>query len=536
MFKTPELIQFKEINLANRANINVIEFAHDVPFAVKRIFYVQDIKTGETRGEHAHKELYECIIAQQGSFTVELKNNYFSQKYVLDSSSQGLVAPPGHWITLEGFSPDAICTVLASDVYKEDDYFRDYTEFVEWQDELAKVSAVPFLDFKRCYKDLKAGLDIAYENVMNSGTYILGSQVEEFEKEFAELCGVKHAIGVANGLEAIELTLKAWDIGPGDEVLVAANSFIATALAVSKLGAKPVFVDIENLSYNIHPELIESKITSKTKAIALTHLYGQCADMHPIMYLAKKHKLKVFEDSAQAHGAEYRGQNSGSMADAGGFSFYPTKNIGAFGDAGIITTNDDELAAKLRLIRSYGSTIKYHHEVLGTNSRLDELQAAFLRVKLAKLPEWNTRKNILAEIYLTELASIADLELPQVREGSKHVWHVFALRVKNSIREKLIQFLSENKIGYNIHYPVPIHLQKAYSSLGHSVGEFPAAEKFALEELSLPLDAYHTEEEILYVCKKIKEFFAASSPKLSFNMKHGMKDLFTEMNPAKYSQ
>ncbi len=534
MFKSPELVTFKEINLADRANINVIEFAQDVPFSVKRIFYVQDIKAGETRGDHAHKELYECIIAQQGSFTVELKNNYFSQKYILDSSNQGLVAPPGHWITLENFSDNAVCMVLASDVYKEDDYFREYSEFVQWQEDLKKVTAVPFLDFKRCYQDLKSELDIAYETVINSGTYILGDQVEKFEKEFAKLCGVKHAIGVANGLEAIELTLKAWDIGQGDEVLVAANSFIATALAVSKLGAKPVFVDIENLSYNINPELIESKINSKTKAIALTHLYGQCADMQPIMYLAKKHKLKVFEDSAQAHGAEYRGMKAGSMADAGGFSFYPTKNIGAFGDAGIITTNSDDLAAKLRLIRSYGSTVKYHHEILGTNSRLDELQAAFLRVKLAKLPKWNTRKNTLANIYLTELANIPDLELPKVREGSNHVWHVFALRVKNSRREKLIQFLSENKIGYNIHYPVPIHLQKAYAELEHSVGEFPDAENFALQELSLPLDAYHTEDEVRFVCSKLKEFFAV--PKLSFNMNSGMKGLLVEMNPAKYSQ
>lgn len=529
MFKSPELVTFKEINLADRANINVIEFAQDVPFSVKRIFYVQDIKAGETRGDHAHKELYECIIAQQGSFTVELKNNYFSQKYILDSSNQGLVAPPGHWITLENFSDNAVCMVLASDVYREDDYFRDFNEFQKWQEDLMKITSVPFLDFKRCYKDLKSKLDIAYETVMNSGTYILGDQVEEFEAEFAKFCDVKHAIGVANGLEAIELTLKAWEIGPGDEVLVAANSFIATALAVSKLGAKPIFVDIENLSYNINPELIEAKINSKTKAIALTHLYGQCADMEPIMALAKKHKLKVFEDSAQAHGAQYRGQNAGSMADAGSFSFYPTKNIGAFGDAGIITTNDDDLAAKLRLIRSYGSTVKYHHEILGTNSRLDELQAAFLKVKLAKLAEWNARKNALAQIYLRELANITDLELPKIRESSKHVWHVFALRVKNSRREKLMQFLAENKIGYNIHYPVPIHLQKAYEDLGHSRGDFPAAESFALEQLSLPLDAYHTEAEIKFVCNKVKEFFAV--PKFSFNMNSGMKGLLVEMNP-----
>ena len=369
------------------------------------------------------------------------------------------------------------------------------------------VNKVPFVDFKRCYKDMKNELDKAYFDFMESGYYILGSKVQEFEQKFANFCGTKHAIGVGNGLEAITLVMQAWGIGEGDEVICATNSFVATALGVSKCGAKPVLVEADERSYNINPKEIEKAITKNTKAIELTHLYGQPAEMDEIVKIAKKNNIKVFEDSAQAHGSEYKEVRAGNLGDAASFSFYPTKNLGAFGDAGAITTNDDELARKIFMLRNYGCEVKYQHEMLGTNSRLDELQAAFLLVKLEKIEEWTDTRRKYADIYLKELKGIDGLVLPYVPEYINPVWHVFAIRVLNGKREALMEFLEQNNIGYNIHYPVPIHAQKCYEDLGYSDKDFPIATAQAKEILSLPLDAYHSIDEIMYVVSKVKEFF-----------------------------
>lgn len=344
---------------------------------------------------------------------------------------------------------------------------------------------VPFLELLPAYGELREELDAAYRRVMASGWYILGEEVERFEAEFAAYCGVRHCVCVANGLDALTLALMAADIGPGDEVIVPAMTFVATWLAVSHAGATPVPVDVKADTFNLDAARIESVLTPRTKAILPVHLYGQPADMDSILAVARRHRLVVVEDAAQAHGARYRGRRAGTWGDLAGFSFYPGKNLGAFGDGGAITTNDADLDRRLRRLRNYGSDRKYHHEVLGLNSRLDPLQAAFLSVKLKHLDEWNLRRKTIAEGYLRRLAGQAGLRLPAVAEGAEPVWHLFPVLAKD--RDGLQARLEAIGVHTQIHYPIPPHLSGAYAHLGRKPGEFPAAERIAAEELSLPI-------------------------------------------------
>jgi len=343
---------------------------------------------------------------------------------------------------------------------------------------------VPFLDLRETYLEIKDELDAAYQRVMNSGWYILGEEVSAFEREFAEYCGTKHCVGVANGLEALQLILRALSIGVGDEVIVPANTYIATWLAVSNAGATVVPVEPDEGTFNLDPSLIEAAITRKTKAILPVHLYGQPADMAPISDIARRHGLKVIEDAAQAHGARYRDRRAGSLGDAAGWSFYPTKNLGAYGDAGAVTTDDDELADRVRLLRNYGSKSKYYNEEKGINSRLDELQAALLRVRLKHLDEWNRRRAKIAAFYLEELRE-TELVIPAVCEGADPVWHLFVVRSRR--RDELQQYLKSQGVNTLVHYPVPPHLQKAYRDLRYSEGSFPISEGIHSQALSLPI-------------------------------------------------
>lgn len=362
---------------------------------------------------------------------------------------------------------------------------------------------VPFLNLKAPYLELKLELDEAFQRVMESGWYVLGEEVQKFEQEFAEYCGVKHCIGVGNGLEALHLVLRAWGIGEGDEVIVPANTYIATWLAVSYAGAKPVPVEPDERTYNLDPEKIEAAITSKTRAIIAVHLYGQPADMTKINIIAKEHNLKVLEDTAQAHGAKCHGKRVGSLGDAAGISMYPGKNLGAFGDAGAVTTNDDETADKVRILRNYGSQVKYHNEVKGFNSRLDELQAALLRVRLRYLDKWNERRMQVTQCYLDEMADCKDIILPYVPTWAKPAWHLFVVRTKK--REQLQKKLTSVGIGSLIHYPIPPHLSGAYKEYGWAKGDFPISEILADEVLSLPMGPHMSAEQVDYVIKRLKE-------------------------------
>lgn len=362
---------------------------------------------------------------------------------------------------------------------------------------------VPFLELKATYDELKPEFDEAYHRVMNGGWYLLGRETEAFEAEFASYIGVRHCVTVANGLDALHLILRGYGIGPGDEVIVPSMTFIATWLAVSYAGATPVSVEPLLTTYNLDPGRIEAAITPRTKAVIPVHLYGQPADMDPIQEIARHHGLKVIEDAAQAHGARYKGQHTGSLGDAAAFSFYPGKNLGAFSDGGAVTTNDVDLATRLLALRNYGSRQKYHHEDKGFNSRIDELQAAFLRVKLRKLDEWNSRRKKIAERYLSALSGAKDLILPQAPDLVEPVWHIFATR--HPQRDTLQARLAEAGIGTLIHYPIAPHLAGAYADLVRKPDGFPIAEGIAKTELSLPIGPHLALEEQQIVCAALLE-------------------------------
>ncbi len=362
---------------------------------------------------------------------------------------------------------------------------------------------VPFLDLKASYLELKEELDEAAQRVMESGWYILGDEVEAFENEFATYCQTKHCIGVANGLDALHLILKGYNIGTGDEVIVPANTYIATWLAVSYAGATPIPVEPNEQTYNIDPTKVEAAITPRTKAIIPVHLYGQPAEMDTINKIAKKHKLKVIEDAAQAHGARYKGKRAGNLGDAAGFSFYPGKNLGAFGDGGAIMTDDDQLADTLRLLRNYGSRVKYYNELKGFNSRLDPLQAAFLRVKLRCLDEWNERRRAIARTYLDNLAESLLLQLPFVAEGTEPAWHLFIVRCAE--RERLQHFLRSENVDTIIHYPIPPHLSDAYQR-SYPNQHFLLTEQLASSVLSLPIGPHLSKSGMNRVIELLKKY------------------------------
>jgi len=362
---------------------------------------------------------------------------------------------------------------------------------------------IPFLNLEPMHSEIEKEMNDRFLEVYRSNWLVLGKQDEEFEKEFADYCGVKYCVGVGNGLEALTLILMAYGIGEGDEVIVPSNTYIATALAVSFVGAKPVFVEPILRTYNIEPTLIEKSITKNTKAIMAVHLYGQAADMDPINEIAKKHGIKVIEDSAQAHGTLYKGRKTGSLGDASGCSLYPGKNLGALGDAGVVTTNDKEIADKVRILRNYGSDKKYHNIYKGVNSRLDELQAGLLRVKLQYLDKWNNDRKRISKLYLEKINN-SKIILPMVPDYTDTNWHVFIVRTEK--RDEFQDYLKGNGIGTIIHYPIPMHLQPAYADLGLKKGDFTIAEKIADEVISLPMWYGMKDEEVEYVIEKINQW------------------------------
>jgi len=361
---------------------------------------------------------------------------------------------------------------------------------------------IPFVDLKAQYVAIKDEVDPAIQGVIDNTSFIMGENVKAFESEFARFCDARFAMGVSSGTDALHLALLACGIGPGDEVITAVNTFIATAEAISHCGARPVFVDIKPDTYNIDPEQIEAKISSRTKALLPVHLYGQPADMDPIMAIARKHNLKVVEDCAQAHGALYKGKKVGTIGDAGCFSFFPGKNLGAYGDGGAVVTNDDAIAGKVRLLRNHGREAKYEHLIEGYCDRLDALQAAILSVKLRKLEGWNQKRREAAKLY-DELLGSDGIVTPAEADGVRPVYHLYVVRVKD--RDGLQKDLKEKGIATGVHYPVPLHLQPAYRHLGYVQGDFPVAEGAAQEILSLPIFPEINNAQITYIANEIKK-------------------------------
>lgn len=367
---------------------------------------------------------------------------------------------------------------------------------------------IPFQDFRAPYHELKEELDAAYHRFMESGWLVLGKETTAFEEEYAAYCAAVHCVGISNGLEALHLALRAMGCGPGDEVIVPSNTYIATWLAVSQVGARPVPVEPDPTTFNIDPARVEEAITSKTKVIMAVNLYGQPCDYDALKAIANKHGLRLAIDNAQAHGCKYKGKVVGALADIECHSFYPSKNLGAFGEAGAITTNDSDLADRIRVLRNYGSRVRYFNEIQGYNARIDELQAAFLRVKLLKLDEWNKRRSSIAEQYLSQLSAFSsELSLPFVPEWSSPVWHLFVIRHPH--RDALQQYLSDNGIQTIIHYPIPPHMSGAYSDLqppALCTWQLPIAEQLAKEVLSLPIGPHISQGAVTLVTSAISSF------------------------------
>lgn len=385
--------------------------------------------------------------------------------------------------------------------------------------------SVPILDLTRQYETIKPEIDVAISRVLSSGRFILGPEVEAFEREIAEYVGVKHAIGVASGTDALLLSLKALGIGPGDKVIVPSFTFFATAGVVHNVGATPVFADIDPKTFNLDPasvrRILESPPANPTnptnpmnptnsivKAIIPVHLYGQPADMDEIMEIAKEYNLYVIEDAAQAIGAEYRRRKVGTIGDLGCFSFFPTKNLGAYGDGGMVITNDDKLAERVRILRVHGSKPKYYHHIVGTNSRLDAIQAAILRVKLPHLDEWTAARQKIADIYDALLGNVRGLKTPYHALDRTHIFHQYTIRVLDGRRDELRDYLKEQGIGTQVYYPLPLHLQKCFQDLGYKEGDLPESERASQEVLSLPVFPELTEGEISHVVDKIRSVFS----------------------------
>ncbi len=392
--------------------------------------------------------------------------------------------------------------------------------------ESAAPLPVPLFDISRQHEQLETELLAALQKVCTSGKFVLGPDVVELETRMTELCGAKHAVACASGSDALLLALMAYDVGPGDEVICPSYTFFATASAVTRLGATPVFVDIEPDTCNLDVEQVAERVTSRTRAIIPVHLYGQCADMEPLLGLARLHGLAVIEDACQAIGAGYRGKSAGSIGDVGCFSYYPTKNLGAYGDAGMLTADDDALADKLRLLRGHGMQPRYYHKLVGINSRLDSLQAAVLNVKLPHLDRWTEARRTRAERYtkaFTERGLGDALRLPVVRADRKHVWNQYVIHVGDDRRNALRAFLADRKIGTEVYYPVPLHRQECFSYLGYGSGSLPHTERAAAETVALPIFPELRDDEQQRVIDAVTEFFQPAGAKHALSGPNFMK-------------
>jgi dTDP-4-amino-4,6-dideoxygalactose transaminase len=501
-----QLVELQTIPMVNGI-LGVAEVSRHIGFPVHRAYYIRDVPAGESRGGHGHRALRQCFLCLRGSAQLSVSRGGRTQVVELCRPSQAAVVGPGCWRDLSDFSEDSVIIVLASEEYDEADYIRDHGDFSRWDAGDEPVHEVPYLDLARGARDIGPELELAMRRVLKSGRFIGGDEVARFERDFADLCGAEAAVGVGNGLDALSLALRAWGVGPGDEVIVPAHTFIASALAVEDAGASPVLVDVEPDTGLMDMRQVAGAIGERTRAVMPVHLYGHPVDMDGLAAAIDGRDIKVLEDACQAHGALYRGRSCGSLGDAAAFSFYPTKNLGALGDGGAVTTPDAALAERVRLLANYGSRQKYLHEVAGRNSRLDPLQAAVLGVKLTHLELWNARRSELALRYLAGLADVRDLGLPPVRGWAQPVWHVFAVRAPG-VRDALQDFLAARGVGSNIHYPIPVHLQPCYRGRW-AAGDFPVAERLAASVLSLPLDATHSNREIDFVIDRVREFFGA---------------------------
>jgi dTDP-3-amino-3,4,6-trideoxy-alpha-D-glucose transaminase len=487
--------------------LGVIEASRQIGFAALRAYFIMGVPERAERGGHAHKRLRQCFVCLRGQVTVDITCRGETESFTLGGPEggpeggrwQALQLEAGCWRVLRDMTPDTIVLVMASDEYDEGDYIRDLGEFAAWEEQQA--ATIPYIDLRRYEREVPA-IDAAVVQSVRAGHYIGGETVTRFEHAFAELCGAAGAVGVGNGLDALAIALRARDIGAGDEVIVPAHTFIATALAVDAVGATPVLVDVEGDTGLLDVALVEAAITERTRAVIPVHLYGHPVDMDALAAICTPRGLFLLEDAAQAHGALYKGRPCGGLGDMAAFSFYPTKNLGAMGDAGGVVSSDGALLDWARSYANYGAQRRYHHDIVGSNSRLDPMQAAVLLAKLPYLGRWNERRRALADRYRAGLAGVPWLKLPAVRAWAEPVWHVFPVQVPAERRAAAIDALTAAGIGSNIHYPVPIHRQACYA--GRFPDAFPVADRLTASVLSLPLDPTHSDDEIDRVIDAIR--------------------------------
>ena len=492
-----------------RGNLSFINIEKICGFLVKRVYYLYNLKKNKPRGSHAHKNLKQCLICLKGKAVVYFDKGVNNEKkYILDSPDKGLLIKDILWCDIEQFENDSILVVLASEDYNKKDYLHTKEEYQKHISKKKEIKRVRYAPLDRMHKDLEHLIIPALKSVINSGHYILGKEVDKFQKNFAKFSKAKYTLGCGNGFDALVLALKSIGISRNDEVIVPANSFVATAMAVSSLGAKLIFADCDYNNFSIDLESVKDKITKKTKAIIPVSLYGIPLDANKISLFAKKHNLKIIEDASQAHGASFFSNNTQKQKKYSNwkistFSFYPTKNLGAIGDGGAIVTNDPKLYSKIKSLHNYGLNKLKSYEFIGMNSRLDEIQAAILNIKLGYINDWTNKKRKIAKIYFQELKSIKSIKLVDKNILEKSVFHVFPIKVLNNKRDSLIAFLKKNNIETNIHYPKSINNQKIYKKFKVKLNNCKKLEK---ELLSLPIDPYHLKDEILYVTSKIREF------------------------------
>ena len=489
----------------DRGNLCVIEGERDADFPIRRVYYIYGTRAGVARGFHAHKALRQLAVCVAGRCTMVLDDGRERRNVVLDRPTLG-TTDWAHDLARDARLLRRCGTHGAGGSALYRGGLPTRLRHVPYPGARVVTADVPFLALAPIYEELRGEIDAAALRVLHSGWFVGGPENERFESAFAAYVGASHTIGVGNGLDALHLTLRAMDVGPGDEVIVASNSFIATMLAVSMTGATPVMVEPDPTTYNLDPARIEEVITPRTKVLLPTHLYGQPANLNPLIAIARHHKLRLVEDAAQAHGARYRGTRVGAHGDAVCWSFYPSKNLGAAGDGGGVTTNDTALATRIRTLGNYGSAERYVNIEKGVNSRLDPIHAAVMSVKLPHLDAWNARRTRIATRYLKELRG-CNLVLPHIPDWADPVWHLFTVHTPR--RDELRAALAADGIGTQIHYPIPPHRQQAYAELGLSKGTFPIAERLAAETLSLPIGPHLADADVGRVIDAVQRWAKA---------------------------
>lgn len=497
--------------ITDDAELLFAQIKDHIPFPIKRVYTILNPKAGEPRGCHAHHETEQILFCLKGKVKMILDDGFLKSEIWLTRSEDGILLPPLVWHEMQEMTPETVLLVLASKIYDPGDYIRSLDQFKKIvREKKLTPTAIKFNDFKAEYKLRGTEYEEDISRVLSSGWYVLGNEVKQFESELAGYLGVKQVVGVANGLEALQIALMAKGVGQGGEVITTPLSAMATTLAILAVGAKPVFVDTTDQGL-LNLDLVEKQITQKTKAILPVHLYGQSENCDELLRICQKYKLFLIEDACQAHGTQIGGKMAGSFGDAGCFSFYPTKNLGALGDGGAIATNDDELAAKCRMIRDYGQEKKYLHCESGLNSRLDELQAAVLRTKLKYLDTDNARRREMAEIYRENLLKIKGVEMIGLPTWENNNFHLVVIKVKN--RDGLQDYLSTKGIATLVHYPLTIPDQPLFKGKYKSA-DLPVARKLVKEILSLPCHSFMTNDQAITVCEKINEFLNQETTQL----------------------